>query len=405
MKKALNIILIIVTTILLVSSCSDFPSRFSRLDGDKIRPLAIICDPPEAMPGDTVRVRFIGDFPKGVPDIQWTVALDYKMDAFQNDAFERNIKPIEEMPGYQQDTANKGLVFSFVIPDSVLLQSTGLKETWQFFTTQPFFPLLTGLGMTSLEQTLTLLKTTPTNTATLVMNAIANSIGCRIRLRAHIEEDITLDVTKFITVRYSKRFGYNNTNPERPKNISVIRVYKNNIMDADSITKYKRTFYILTSDTSKKLFPQRKILADTLVDTIHSDTVVIDTGCSYFTQADSTTIPEIIPFMLIDSNNQPFFDTTSEQIEFRWFIQHLDEQSGMVRDSLILFQGNGGRTTSFLPPVDTRLRQFRFHVLAQDDRLTNPFMLDPLSASGLSYLYADGHFYYTDAYIRKHPLH
>ncbi len=115
---------VFIAALALFVACTDFPSRFDRLDGDKIRPLAIICEPVDASPGDTVEVRLIADFPSGVPPIRWTAALDFKEDPFANDAYEREVRDVRSMDFRDLSGTGSGVCFSFVVPRDIFAFST-----------------------------------------------------------------------------------------------------------------------------------------------------------------------------------------------------------------------------------------------------------------------------------------
>ena len=61
--------------------CAEFPEKYENvIEGEKIRPFAIVMDPPEAAPGDTVSVSLrMYDAGKNY-DVEWELCLKYQID-------------------------------------------------------------------------------------------------------------------------------------------------------------------------------------------------------------------------------------------------------------------------------------------------------------------------------------
>jgi hypothetical protein len=367
--------LITFTLLFLFIDCSDFPSRFNRLDGNKIRPLTIICDPPEASPGDTVHVRLIGEFPNGVPAITWTVAFDFGEDQSANDVYEKQVVPIESL-GYLPDSGTGEIAFSFVIPDTALLLSAS-------FRTNPAV-LASGLSPDSLNKII--LAISDTSFLPDEISDLLSLIGARIKLRAHMVQGISLDVTKPISIRYLRRLGINyaNKNPNLPSSMQIITVKTKGVVNSDSIQNYDYDSLILSS-TGTGLFPQTNNFAGV------PDTITINRQYQYFLRID-TTIGTQQTYRYFSIKDTAWKNNGEEIVSCSWFSQNLDELPDMERDSLVLFlerRGFNDFTREFLPSVDTRLKKARFHAVLRERRDN-----DPLKSPGTNYMWGEVYFKY-----------
>ena len=106
------------TAVLLLGAiaCVKFPTPFENIVvGQKIRPFAVVCDPPDGAPGDTVSVRLHYYTPPGKkPAIRWSAALDYGVDSYGN-KFEKRMVDL----GPMMLAASLPDSFRFRIPDSM----------------------------------------------------------------------------------------------------------------------------------------------------------------------------------------------------------------------------------------------------------------------------------------------
>ncbi|MBL8029460.1 MAG: hypothetical protein JNL74_23775 [Fibrobacteres bacterium] len=366
--------IITFTLMILFISCSDFPSRFNRLDGNKIRPLTIICEPPEASPGDTINVRLIGEFPTGIPEIEWTVAFDFGEDQAADDVYEKQIVQIKNL-GFKPTSGTGDISFSFVIPDTALLLSASFRNNPAV--------LASGLSPDSLNKLLLNIPNAsflPTEIADIL-----SLIGARIKLRAHMEQDISLDVTKPISIRFLRKFGitHSNKNPNQPSTMKIITVKTKGVINSDSIQNYDCDSITLSS-TGSGLFPQTKEFVGI------PDTLNIDRQYQYFLRID-TTIGTQQTYRYLSLNGS-WKDDGEEIISCSWFSQNLDELPDMERDSLVLVlerRGLNDLVREFLPSVDNRLQKARFHAVLRDRR-----DVDPLDSPGTSYMWGEVYFKY-----------
>ena len=67
----MKIFCVVIMTFLV--SCTNSLPKFADIQADKTRPIAIILDPAEAAPGDTVHVRYLGFSPDSATlSMHWT---------------------------------------------------------------------------------------------------------------------------------------------------------------------------------------------------------------------------------------------------------------------------------------------------------------------------------------------
>lgn len=194
---------------------------------DKTRPIAIAVEPPEAAPGDSVRVtlRYYTPFPDDCT-LSWRLALDYNAGEFAPDYVERVLLPLDPAPPTALGNGLFAQEFWLALPDSALLVSSAIDDPVSDPATVALIRQLLPLGpdelpdkalVESLLATVTpedLATQDPATQATVL--AIADRFACRVLLRASIHCELDVDVTRTVTVRHSARLGSENanTNPQ-----------------------------------------------------------------------------------------------------------------------------------------------------------------------------------------------
>ncbi len=212
-----------------------------------------------------------------------------------------------------------------------------------------------------------------------------------------MEQGIELDVTKLLAVRYGRKFGSTdiNANPPRPRYLELIKVNGENIRVLDSLNESKIHSRVQLQALPDTVFPERGAYFPP------RDTVLIEPGYSYFIKGDTTGQPPQAYNYLSMLTGRPTVKPDTETVSFNFFCQNLGENPGMERDSLIILKGGlfgKGSAQAFLPPVDTAMHEFRFHLVVSDARAN-----DPLDASGKAYIWSQGYFKYSPEYSRLHP--
>jgi hypothetical protein len=369
--------LIVVSFAFFISCMSSLPI-FEDIQADKTRPIALVIDPPDAAPGDTVHVRYIGFSPDSANlTTHWTAALDFALGNYGGNAVEGHIVDLGPLmlPGYTPTD------FYFVVPDSTLLFSTYLKGLAQ----APWNPLHYSISAVDsmLKMAVKFGGSLPPSVA-----EIADMIGTKIKINVHINAEFSLDAYKYMTIRYTHDLKADSANVNRNPNLRWIAVYdvpKAKVYSYDSVAKY--------SPYVKYLYYNQKYADTNRV----WDTIEIDSGHTYYLVADSginagDTDMQTYSYVSLISGSTI---TTKENYYYQWFYKDLDYRSPMVYDSLIMFsEGNMlGNATRFLTPVDTAMHRFAFYCVVRDVRLD-------FEAVGESEYQVTGYFKYTDAYAR-----
>jgi hypothetical protein len=351
--------------------CTNFPAPFENIvANEKIRPFSVVCDPPEAAPGDTVSVRLYYYDPAGDrPAINWNIALDYGTD-LRNNQFTNHIVSLDSMmlPGSAPDS------FRFRVPDSVFFYSTQMSE------------LINNKSINSAHLTIaavdSLLRTAASvGVSTPQLLSLANNFSSKLKLIAKMRSTISLDVTMLLRIRYSDKFK----SPEVNKNpvinwMGIVKVPIVNFTEIDSLSSYNPTLQYLYNRSHP--------------DSVR-DTVVIDSGYTYFVAADSGENQHQIYRYLSLSDNSEQVDT--EQYNYSWFYTNLDYSDGMIMDSLLIFGGGrSGSVRTLLPPVDVAMHRFALYLVVRDSRGG-----DAGATPGEAFGQANGYFIYTDAYTRN----
>lgn len=358
--------------LLLSVLCTNFPAPFENIVADqKIRPLAVVCDPPEAAPGDTVSVRlYYYDPPGDRPTIRWKLSLDYGTD-LRGGEFENHVVNLDSMmlPGSTPDS------FRFQVPDSVFFFSTQMSELVSNPKVNPLH-----YTIAAVDSLLRVAAKAGVSIPQLI--DLADYFSCKLKLRAQMRSAISVDVTMLLQIRYSNKLKSPDVNVNPAINwMGILKVPTANYTTIDSLARSGATFQYLYNSA--------------LLDSVSvRDTVVIDSGFTYFVAADSGGgHRQIYRYFSLQDNAM---DVDTESYNYSWFFTNLDYSSGMIMDSLIMFgQGRAGSIRSLLPPVDTAMHRFELYLVIRDARRS-----DPNATPGEAFVQANGYFSYTDAYAR-----
>lgn len=371
----------LVVCVALLTGCTNFLSKFENIQADKTRPIAILLDPAEAAPGDTVHVRYVGFSPDSASlTMHWTAALDYAEGNYGGKAVEGHIVDLNaiRLPG------GTPADFYFVVPDSTLLYSSYLKG----LTQAPWNDSL-HLSISQADSMLKMGVIAAQNDIALPpeLANLADMIGTTIKLNVHVNAEFQLDVYTFMTIRYSGKLKSTTTNSNPTLRwIAVYDVPKGKVYSYDSIAKYSPVVKYLYYDPN---------YADT---NKIWDTIEIDSGHTYYLVADSginagdTSMQTYSYMSLIDGSVK----TGRENYYYQWFYKDLDYRSPMVYDSLVMFGGGNmlGNATRLLTPVDTAMHRFKIYCVLRDSRLD-------FEVGGVSEYESTGYFKYTEAYARN----
>ena len=218
-------IILLLGTLTVLAGCGDrFPDEELHFGlENKVRPYAVVIEPPEAAPGETVQVTLLAHAPNPAElDVSWRVALDYDLGLYEVDEIERDIRPVAvavlpvaDAEGFVTQT------FNWTVPDSTLLLTSALPDVID----DPLLLALlqdAGLGdgspVTRTEIDAWLKALTPGDIALLppaaqeAVMAVVDRFACQVRLRATLDDGRAVDVTRNLTVRHTGRLGGSNVN-------------------------------------------------------------------------------------------------------------------------------------------------------------------------------------------------
>ncbi len=306
---------------LCLAGCAEFPEKYENVIADaKIRPFAIVIDPPEAAPGDTVRVSLkLYDAGKSYA-IDWRTALKFQVkQAITGSAFPTASEWIDpDSAGLAPGGAEGRLDFRFVVPDGA---RNPLRFSGYVPDTLPTASLPEdggaalaeiGIGFSAAgvprDTLLAALASHPR-----LPNALAPLVDgflALVQIQARVTAPgFSLDVSKNLTVRYSNRLaaGANasnvNANP-RLDSIGFIHVRAKDVTDFAKIGGHASdTLFFVASHGP--IEPR-----------IAGDTLRIVPGDSYFLIASPQAPPQ--------TYRSPAGSLHSEQYFYQWFYTQLD---------------------------------------------------------------------------------
>ncbi len=232
MKTIIMAILLLLTGAVLNGCGEGFPDEEMHLGTEnKTRPYAVVVEPPEAAPGDTVLVSLLAQTPDPDNlDITWRVAQDFDTGLYETDGVERNYLdltaplPVTDGDGFLNQS------FKWVIPDDALLLSSSIPEV----LTDPIMALLaeeligpdagsppTKVAVDAWLKDLTAEQLNEMGIEErMATYALADRFACQVRFRGALQSNLSVDVTRNLTIRHTARLLGPNTN----HNASVYRL-------------------------------------------------------------------------------------------------------------------------------------------------------------------------------------
>lgn len=223
--KVLKTAALLLVAVGALSGCGDrFTDEEMHLGiEDKVRPYAVIVDPPEAAPGDTVQVTLHARAPHPADlDITWRVALDFDRGLYDVDEVERNFRALTAPPPSFDADGFLTQTFTWVVPDSALLYSSSIPDEIDDPALAGLTALLPGLGSGTTLRKTEVDAWLKARTADEVhwMDpdmqaatwAVADRFVCAVRFRATLRTAEVVDVTRNLTVRQTPRLGGPNAN-------------------------------------------------------------------------------------------------------------------------------------------------------------------------------------------------
>jgi hypothetical protein len=239
-------ILIVISSLLLLAGCdNDFmANEMDVASGDRTRPLAVLCDPPEVVPGQDVTVTLhCYDPDPGATVVRWEAVLDYNIDLYGEIETENDVVDLDEtitIPSAVFDADGIGSQsFTYTVPADVLLNTRGMDDVYADPVPSEIRALIQPASpdyMTRGEIDAFLSSVDPgtlTPTELAWCRQISDYFAGEIRFRARVHNSLDLEITRNLTVRYSSRFDSDNVNEnERVRRVGVITV---DAPDVDSI--------------------------------------------------------------------------------------------------------------------------------------------------------------------------
>jgi hypothetical protein len=371
---------------LLFISCAEV-DRFERIENDKLRIIAVKYDgAAEFAPGDTVKgkVYFAGNTIASVGD--FSIAYEHQID--KNNIFpdEQKIALLDTVLWFPDS-----MQFRYIIPKDVFLTKKiqGLQDTAMI---RKLYQLASQVS----EYGDTLLPPTSEDTLEQLMIAVSSLYAQpSLFFYANSVNGTRLKVRSEITIRYNSLFPYFlpvNHNPE----IKWIAIYKVPSSSSESFSPHNSD----STGRSSVAYLYNSFYPDSI-----SDTIVIDTGYSYFLACNKG-----IDFHLGTSGDTirdttcDFFElpgdtkvSLPEEYEYRWYFQNKDDVDDFKDSLLVLLDGNTGPgTIQIKTPVNTAMQRFKVWVVV-NDYISGMYSRPKGFAVGSG----EGVFKYTDEYKKK----
>jgi hypothetical protein len=384
--------LIFISAFLLLQ-CGTFPNRFDRIEATVIRPIGFVYDPyAEGAPGDTIHLHaYFGGDP--IVKTSWQLSYNDLKSLSGGQDTVVNYAPLTTF-GLTSNLPDS-LDFSFVIPDTAFFLTQAITQqalatlkkslpaAMATMTQQGFAAFLRALGATNINDpaavALFLQQWGPTlgiaTSSSSAMDSLVSVAGKVLSvfsiqgvLLATVQDSVghQLQIRGQFTIRYNRHFQ--NTPFD-----TLIPVNHNPTMNWVGIYKIKSNsasgFDPGDSILGGRYTPQ--YLYNSLSPVAIADTVLIDTGYTYFFAADSGINTVVSNGVTVtDTTRDKFFFVDAQtgrdtfQLEtwfYDWELQ--DENLDSVTqplDSLLLFSpgssGGGGGEESYmkvLPSLDT----------------------------------------------------
>lgn len=278
--------------------------------GNKTRPFAIVCDPPEASPGDTVNVTLHCFEPdQGGATVSWSLVLDYYEDLYGEQAYERDVVDLHslaDIPPMTFDSEGVGVqTFRFVVPENVMLLSSSLDESYD----EPMPEEIRDLFQPDSPDYLTreeinagfatIDPASLSESELFWVRGLSDIFACQIRLHAMVQSAIQVDITKNMTIRYSNHFESENVNHNPSVNwVAVLAVHKADLEDSDDIGLYDiDTTYIYHRDPAM----------------VDEGAIAVDRNLTYYLKIEN----EMERYLSPAGNEQ------EEQYDYNWYYERL----------------------------------------------------------------------------------
>ncbi|MCP4290667.1 MAG: hypothetical protein GY780_02375 [bacterium] len=223
--KTFPIVSLLMLATIVLTGCGDgFPDEEMHFGiENKCRPYAVIVEPPEAAPGDTVMVTFKAQTPDPDElDITWRIAQDFNRGIYETDEVERNYLDIEAPFPVTDDDGFLTQTFQWIVPEDALLISSAIPETLDdpvmVYLAEELIGPAAGSPPTKSAVDAWLKELSPEQVnemgfeEKMATYALTDRFACQVRFRAVLRSDIVIDVTRNLTIRHTGRLEGPNTN-------------------------------------------------------------------------------------------------------------------------------------------------------------------------------------------------
>ena len=423
--KKLSVLLLLATLAALQIRCSQFPTRYDRVEANAVRAIGFAYEPcAEAAPGDTMHLKAYFGGEKAA-SVTWQMSYSHIVTVYGSDT----VVDVADLPLLSESSHLPDSVdISFVVPDSTFfltkaispqtlaMLKSRLPASMGSMTQQNFAALLKDFGSLDFADPLslgsflarwpalgitTLDSASMTSLATITGSLLTVfSVPAVIYANVVAESGAKLKVKGDFTIRYNRRFQKVpeiatflpvNHNPE-VRWVGIYKVLGKNIQSfhpSDAQYAGKFTFSYLYNE----VFP----------DSVR-DTVAVNDGYSYFLVADSGTTTYALKagdsLKTADSTLHILRDTTihdttldkssyvnpktgkfeRETYFYDWQYQNLALDSvSMPIDSLMAIPGAGATAgggqppvMKMLPPLDKKMTHARIWVTVNDQLIGDP---------------------------------
>jgi len=190
---------------------------------NKTRPYAVVVEPPEAAPGDTVMVTLKARTPDPDElDITWRVAQDFDRGLYETDEVERNYLDLDAPLPLTDDDGFLNQSFQWIVPEDALLISSAIPEILDdpvmVILAEELIGPAAGSPPNKVAVDAWLKDLTPEQVDEMGFEekmatfALADRFACQVRFRAELRSDIVVDVTRNLTIRHTGRLDGPNFN-------------------------------------------------------------------------------------------------------------------------------------------------------------------------------------------------
>lgn len=334
-------------------SCTQFPTQLGYIGEQYVQTVGFVFTPlAEGAPGDTIRLHayFAGE---PVHSYACSISTQFSMTQYGSDTAV-NFRPVfDPNAAVSLDSIN----LSFVIPQDFFAAAGPLIKSI-FATIPDSLMALYGLDMAALNSvppaqlaslielflTTTDFSTADTSFCKQVAH-LAELLSGQMVLHLAVNGGYT--ITRNITVRYNShiqnnRFVFINKNPD-PWWIAIYKVKNRSRLffgpaDLDS---NDTMFCLYAKDTSLLAGPKR-----------FTDTVLIDTGFTYYAAGDSGTVKGIDHRDSVYTNEGAFI---AEQYSYLWFYQPDSGTADLNPQNSLSISNGRSYYSSLAPPLDTAI--------------------------------------------------